>query len=110
MIESIQFREGVLSLTISLPRRPPTSESERSIQFDFGEGGAITELHRCELMDFIDPVYPEGSHQIRDLVFKLLGTHARVRRIYLNCFYRTRESLEGGTATDEDVKLARGTV
>ena len=110
MIESIQFREGVLSLVVSLPRNPASCERERSIQFDFGEGGAITEFHRSEFMYFIDPVYPEGSHQIRDLVFKLLGTHARVRRVNLHCFYGASEELEGGTATDEDVKLARGTV
>jgi len=110
MIESIQFREGVFSLTIALPRSAASCESERSVKFDFGEGGRISKLHRSQLVNFLNSIYTEGSHEVGDLILKLLDTHSAIRRVHFHCFYGASESLEGGTATDEDVKLARGTV
>ena len=110
MIESIQFGQGILSLTVSSARSRLAGERERRIEFYLGEGCTVAEFHGREFVDFVYPVYPEGTHEIRNLIFELLSTHARVRRIDLHCFYGTRESLEGGTATDEEVKLARGTV
>jgi len=110
MIESIQFREGVLSLTVSLPRNPSSCERERSIEFDFGEGGAVAELHGSELMNFLYSVYTERAYKIRHLIFELLSTEARVCRVNFHLIYRSSESLEGGTATDEQVKFSRGAI
>lgn len=110
MIESIQFSEGVLSFTIALPGRSTASERERSVKFYFGEGGAIAELHRGELVDFLYSIDFESPYKVTDLIFELLGTHARVRGVHFHCFYGASERLEGGTATDEQIKLARGTV
>ena len=110
MIESIEFGQGVLRLTVASSRPRFPGESECRIEFNFRQGCTITEVHSGELVDLIEPVYPEGAHEIRNLVIELLSTHARVSRIDLYCFYGASESLEGGTATDEEIKLARGTV
>jgi len=110
MIESIEFSQGVLRLTVASTRPRFPGERECRIELNFGERGTVTELHGGELVNFIYPVYPEGAHEIRNLVLELLSTHARVSRIDLYCFYGASEGLEGSTATDEDVKLARGTV
>jgi hypothetical protein len=110
MIKSIQFREGVLRLTITGPRTGASCERQRSIEFDFGEGGAIAELHRSELVNFLYAVDAESTYEIADMVFKLLGTQARICRID---FYRldgASESLEGSAAPDVQVELASGTV
>jgi hypothetical protein len=100
MIESIEFRQGVLSLTVIATRSGVSSECKRSIEFDFGERGAVPELHRGELMDFLYTVHPENAYEIGDMVFKLLGAQSRVRRIYLDCLYRSSESLEGAATPD----------
>ena len=110
MIESIQFSEGVLRLTVSGTRGVSAHERRRSIKFDLGKGGTIAEFHSREFMDLVKPIYPEGAEQVCNLILELLRTHTRVGRIYLDCLYRASESLEGGTAADEQVKLARGTV
>jgi len=110
MIESIQFREGVLSLVVSLPRNPASCERERSIEFDFGEGGAVAELHSSELMNFLYAVYTERAYKIRHLIFELLSTEARVCRVNFHLVYRSSECLEGSTATNEEVKFSRGAI
>lgn len=110
MIESIEFSKGVLCISISLPSRPASCERNRSVEFDFGESGAVAELHRGELMDFLYSVGFEGAYEVGDLVFKLLSTHSRVRGVYFNCVYRSSESLESGAAPDEKVQLTGGAV
>lgn len=110
MIESIEFSEGVLSLAVASSRPRFAGESQCRVEFNFRQGCGIPEFHCGEFVNLIEPVYPEGAHQIGNLVVELLRTHARVSRIDLHCFYGAGESLEGGTATDEEIKLARGTV
>ena len=110
MIESIQFRQGVLSLTVIAARSGVSSECKRSIEFDFGERGAIAALHRGELMDFLYTVYPEGAYEIGDMIFELLGAQSRVRRIHFDCLYRSSESLEGAATPDVLVQFPDGAV
>lgn len=110
MIKSIQFSEGVLSLVISLPRAAASAQSKGSVQFDFGEGGAVAELHRGELMHFLYSIDFERPYQIRDLIFELLGAQARVRRVNFDCLYGPGESLEGSTATDVGVEFTGSAV
>lgn len=103
MIERIQFSQGVLSLTVSLPRNPASCECERSVKFDFGEGGAIAELHSSQLMNFLYSVYTERAYKIRHLIFELLSTEATVRRVHFHLFYRGSEPLKDGASTDEQI-------
>src|SRR6202166_3547320 len=108
MIKSIQFSEGRLSLAISGLRSGASAKRECSVEFDFGEGGAVTELHSREFMDFLYSVYPEGSTQVRYLVFELFGTQSRVRRVDLHLLYGPGEGLEASAAPDVLVQLASG--
>lgn len=110
MIKSIQFSEGVLRLAISLPRVAASSERQRSVQFDFGERGAIAELHRSELMHFLYSIDTKGTYEIGYFVFELLAAHSTVRRIHINCFYGGAEALQGGAALDVPVEFTSGTV
>ena len=106
MIESIQFYEGRLHLVIAGTRVGGTGERYRGIELDFGEGGAVSELHRGELMDFLYAVDAERAYEIRDLIFELLGAQARVCRIDLNRRDRSGESLEGSAAPNVDIEFA----
>jgi hypothetical protein len=106
MIKSVQFSEGRLSLAIAGLRSGSSAKRECSIEFDFGEGGAITEIHSREFMDFLYSVYPEGSTQVRYLVFELFGTEARVRRVDLHLLYSPCEGLQGSGAPNVLVELA----
>jgi len=106
MIESIEFREGVFSLVVSAASTPGTAESECRIQFDFGESGTVSKAHRSEFMDRMYSIYPEGAHQICNLIFELLSTHTRIRRVHFYCFYRADEPLEGSRSTDEQIQFA----
>ena len=108
MIKSVQFSEGRLSLAISGLRSGSSAKRECSIEFDFGEGGAVSELHSREFMDFLYSVYPEGSTQVRYLVFELFGTQSRVRRVDLHLLYGPREGLECSGPADVLVELASG--
>ena len=108
MIQSIEFREGVLSLVVTLPATTATAQSKGRIKFDFGEGGAVTELHSREFMDFLYSVYPEGSTQVRYLVFELFGTQSRVRRVDLHLLYSPCEGLQDSGAPNVLVELASG--
>jgi hypothetical protein len=110
MIQGIQFSKGVLSLAITLPRSPASCESKRRVEFDFGEGGAIAELHRSELMNFLYSVNAEDPYEIGNLIFELLGAEAGVRGVNFDLFYRPSERLEGGTAPDVVIELASGAV
>ena len=110
MIESIEFRQGVLSLTVVATRSSVSSECKRSIELDFGERGAVAEIHRSEFMDFLYSVHPEGAYEIGDMIFELLGAQSRVRRIYFDCLYRSRESLEGAATPDVLVEFPDGAV
>ena len=110
MIESIQFSEGVLRLTVTSRSPRFTGESECRVEFNFRQASTTPELHGGKFVNLIDPPYPEGAHETRNLIVELLSTHARVSRIDLYCFYDTGEGLQSSTATDEEVKLARGTV
>lgn len=110
MVESIQFREGVLDLVISLPRAAASAESKRSVQFDFGESGAVAELHRRELVDFLYSVDFERPYQISDLIFELLGAESRVRRVNLDCLYGASKNLKGYTAPDVGIQFTRSAV
>ena len=105
MIESIEFGQGVLRLTVSLPRSPASCERERSVQFDFGESGTVSEFHSSELVNFLYSFYPKGANQVCDLIFELLGTHAGVRRVHFHCIYGASEVLEYGASADEKVQL-----
>jgi hypothetical protein len=106
MIKSIEFREGILCLAITGPRTGTSCESHRSIEFDFGEGGAIAEIHHRELMDFLYAVDPESSYEIGNMVFELLGAQARVCRIDFYRLDSASESLEGSASPDVQVELA----
>jgi hypothetical protein len=108
MIKSVQFSEGRLSLAISGLRSGTSAKRECSIEFDFGEGGAVTELHSREFMDFLYSVYPEGSTQVRYLVFELFGTQSRVRRVDLHLLYSPCEGLQDSGAPNVLVELASG--
>jgi hypothetical protein len=108
MIKSVQFSEGRLSLAISGLRSGSSAKRECSVEFDFGEGGAVTELHGREFMDFLYSVYPEGSTKVRYLVFELFGTEARVRRVDLHLLYSPREGLEDSGPANVLVELASG--
>jgi len=108
MIKSVQFSEGRLSLAITGVRTSTSAKRECSIEFDFGEGGAIAELHGREFMDFLYSVYPEGSSKVRHLVFELFGAQSRVRRVDLHLLYGPREGLERSGASDVLVELASG--
>jgi hypothetical protein len=108
MIKSIQFDEGVLRLAVSRTLATAACERQCSIEFDFGEGGAVTELHSREFMDFLYSVYPEGSTQVRYLVFELFGTQTRVRRVDLHLLYSPREGLEDSGPANVLVELASG--
>jgi hypothetical protein len=110
MIKSIQFSEGVLSLAITGSRAASATKRQCSVKFDFGEGGAIAELHRREFMDFLYAIDAEGAYEIGNVVFELLGTQAGVRGVYLDLFYSASESLEGSAAPDVQVELASGAV
>ena len=108
MIKSVQFSEGRLSLAIAGLRSGTSAKRECSIEFDFGEGGAVAELHSREFMDFLYSVYPEGSTQVRYLVFELFGTQSRVRRVDLHLLYSPREGLETSAAPNVLVEFASG--
>jgi hypothetical protein len=110
MIKSIQFSQGVLSFAITLPRATASCESKRRVEFDFGEGGAVAELHRGELVNFLYSINAESPYKISDLIFELLGAEAGVRRVNFDLFYRASESLEGSTAPDVGVQLAGSAV
>ena len=110
MIKSIEFRESVLSLTITLPGTTSAAKSDGRVEFYFGKGGAISELHRCELVNFLYTVDPESADKIGHLVFELLGTQARICRIDFYRLDSASESLEGGAAPDVGVQLAGGAV
>ena len=109
MIKSVQFSEGRLSLAISGLRSGASAKRECSVEFDFGEGGAVTELHSREFMDFLYSVYPEGSTQVRYLVFELFGTQSRVRRVDLHLLYGPCEGLQRSGPADVLVEFASGT-
>jgi hypothetical protein len=108
MIKSVQFSEGRLSLAISGLRSSTGAKRECSIEFDFGEGGAVAELHSREFMDFFYSVYPEGSTQVHYLVFELFGTQSRVRRVDLHLLYGPGEALERCGPADVLIELASG--
>jgi hypothetical protein len=110
MIKSIQFGQGVFRLAVALPRSTASDECKRSIELDFGKSGTVSELHRSDLVNFLYPVYPEGAHQIGYLIVELLGTHSRVRRVHLDCFYCTSEPLEDGATPNVGVEFASGAV
>jgi hypothetical protein len=109
MIKGIQLREGVLTLVITRARSSTPCQSEGSVKFNFGEGGAIAEIHRGELMHFLYSVHSENPHEICDLIFKLIGTETRVCRIHFDLFDGPREGLQGSTAPDVLIDLASGT-
>ena len=108
MIKSIQFSEGRLSLAIAGLRSGASAKRECSIEFDFGEGGAVAELHSREFMDFLYSVYPEGSTKVRYLVFELFGTQSRVRRVDLHLLYGPGEGLQDSRPANVLVELASG--
>lgn len=110
MVKSIEFREGVLRLTVTSSSSAAAGKCDGSIEFDLGQSRAISKLHSRELMDFVDAIDPERADKIGNLIVKLLDTHPRVCRIDFYSLDSASESLEGGTATDEQIKLARGTV
>ena len=110
MIESIQFSEGMLSFTVRSARSSPACQCKSRIQFDFSEGCTVSELHSSKFMNFVYSVYPEGANEVCNMILELLRTQTGIRWIYLDCLDRPSESLEGSAATDEQIKLARGTV
>lgn len=94
MIESIEFREGVFTLSIArTPVPSATAKSKRSFELNFRQCATISVLHRREIMNFLEAVYPEGAEHIGDLIFKLLCAHARVRWVNLYCIDGPGESL-----------------
>lgn len=110
MIESIEFSEGVLRLAITRARSPSPGKSNCSIEFDFRKCGRVAELHRGEFVDFLDSIHAEDAHHIGNVIFELFCAHPGIRRVYFDLIYRSGEPLEGSAATNEEVKLARGTV
>ena len=105
MVERIQFCKGVLSLAITLPRRPTSSERKRSIELDFGKGRTIAELHCGEFVNLLYAVYPERAHEVRNLIVELLGAQTRIRRINFDLFYGPYEGLERSRSPDVQVEL-----
>src|ERR1700684_1520424 len=110
MIKSIEFREGVLTLAVALPRRSASSERYCRIELDFGEGGTIPEFHRGQFVYLLDAVYPKGASKVENLILELLGTETRISRIYFDLFYRSSESLEGSATSDIQVQFPSGAV
>lgn len=108
MIKSIEFREGVLALAISSPVASGSGQRQGSVEFDFGERGAVSEFHRSELMNFLYSIDAEGPHKIADMVFELLRTQARVCRIDFYRFNSRGEPLEASAAPDVGIQFASG--
>lgn len=91
MIESIQLSKGVLRLSVTCARRPAPGQRKRCIEFDLGEGGAVSELHRGQFMDLLESVHAERADKISNAIFELLCADPRVRWINLNLIYRSNE-------------------
>jgi len=108
MIKGIQLREGVLTLVITRARSSTPGQSEGSVKFNFGEGGAIAEIHRGELMHFLYSIHAENPHEICDLIFKLIGTETRVCWIHFDLFDSPGEGLQGSATADVLVDLTSG--
>lgn len=110
MVKSIQFRQGSLHLVIAGAVTGGSRERECSIKFDFGECGAVSKLHRSELMNFLYAIDTEDTYQIGNLIFELLGTQTRVCRIDFHRLDSPGKSLEGGAAPDVGIQLAGSAV
>jgi hypothetical protein len=110
MIQVVQLGQRRLCLTIGDTTLHSTAKGERRIQFDLGEGSTITEFHRRELMDFVEPFYPERASLIGQLILKLLDAQTRVGRIEFDLFDSSYEVLQLDGATDIAVEFSRRTV
>jgi hypothetical protein len=108
MIKSVEFREGTLHLAIACARASASGKCKCRIQFDFGESGAVAECHRGKLMDFVDTVYAESPHEVRDMVLELLCTEPRISWIGFDGLDSPGKSLKGCGATNVLIDLASG--
>jgi hypothetical protein len=109
VIKSIQLRQGVLSIAVSDTRPGTRTQRERSIELNLGEGCTVSKFHSRQLMDFLNPVYPERADQICDLIVELLDAHARVRWINFNLLDSPSVSLQDRGASHVLVDLTSGT-
>lgn len=94
MIQIIQFYQGSFCVTAGPRALWSPGEGQRSIELYLGEGSTIPELHRGELMGFIQAVDPERAPQILDLILELFNTHPRVGRVDLDLFNAACERLK----------------
>jgi hypothetical protein len=105
MIQVVQFGKRRLCLTVGDTTLHSTAKGERRIQFDLRKGGTITEFHRRELMDFVEPFYPERASLIGQLILKLLDAQTRVGRVDPDLFNSSYEVLQLDGATDITVEF-----
>ncbi len=110
MIESIQFSEGVLHLAVTSSGLSSSCQCQGSIEFYFGESGAIAELHRSQFMDFLNSVYPIRAGEVCHLVFELLGAKTTVCCVDFHRFDSCGKSLEDSATPDVLIQLADGAV
>jgi hypothetical protein len=110
MIQVVQLGERRLCLTIGDTTLHSSAKRERRIELDLRKGSTITEFHRSELMDFVQPFYPQRARLISQLILKLLDTYTRVRGIDLYLFDCSYEVLQFDGATDIAVEFTSRTV
>ena len=110
MIESVEFSQGILSLAVTDSVTPGPFKGQCRVQFDFSEGGAVTEFHSSKLMDLIEAVNPKCAGQVRNLTLELFRTHPGIRGIDFNLLYGSSENLEGSAPPDVQVQLASGAI
>lgn len=110
MIQVVQLGQCRLCLTIGDTTLHSTAKGERRIELDLCKGGTITIFHCCQLMDFIQPFYPERASLINQLVFKLLNAYTRVGRVNSDLFDSSYEVLQLDGATDITVEFTSRTV
>ncbi len=108
MIKSIEFREGVLTLAISSPRRAVATECKCSIEFDFSQSSTVAKFHGGKLMDLVNAIYPEGAHQVCNLILELVRAKPGVCRIDFYRFNSRGEPLEASAAPDVGIQFASG--
>jgi len=109
MVKSIQFRKGVLSLTVATGRAATRAQGERCIELDLGEGRTISEFHRSQLVDFLDPFHSKRAHEIGDLIIELLNAHARVCWINLDLLNSPGVRLQDSGAPNVLIEFTSGT-
>jgi hypothetical protein len=106
MIQLIQFSKGYFCIAAGPRPYWSPGEGQCSIEFDFGEGGTIPELHRCQFMDFVNAIDPVRAPQILNLVLELFNAHTRVGGIDFDLFNAACERLETSGTPDVQIEFS----